>query len=287
MWANAPSYRYAPFFMALLGNLGLFSTLMDALYADSEQKVRAWASYFNRFWFPVLMERVMRRKTPPETVSGAHSADGPDLNPVESALALVDHLIAMLQAPVEARSRASQHLQSSADAPDAFDAPALDYRPRRRAFQDVGDGLLCASWGEPTPNPRAERGKSPHFPRQRLLELLQRQRILLSNPAWGRPNYTGWWQDPAIAPERLDDIARALQPRPTPTLLSALTRAAGPPPPDTPSPDLAPAENPGIRRLSGVSDRDRRLLSQLKREVNPSESRPEPRRFGDDARHPP
>ncbi|MBK8190043.1 MAG: hypothetical protein IPK79_06290 [Vampirovibrionales bacterium] len=272
MWARSPSFRYAPFLMALLTNLGLFGALMDALYADSQEKVRAWASYFSRYCFPVLMDRHIRQQS-------AQKPEPADKDTSEGALALVNRLLAMLQEPKDATH--PPNLSAGRAARD-IEAALSGQRPCGRGFPDdrADDRFFSAQWGDPPPNPRASRGKSPHFPRLRLIELLQRQRILLSNPAWGMPNYAGWWDDPAIAPERLDDIARALQPRSKPTLLPALMRAAGPEPPSDSSDQ---PEKPLTERLFSISDRDRRLLRQLKPELG----NPTPRRQAEDARHPP
>lgn len=129
-----------------------------------------------------------------------------------------------------------------------------------------------SQWGEPAPNPRALAEKSPNFPRLRWMDLLQRQRILLSNPAWGGAQYEGWWRDADIRPERLDDIARALQPRPRPQAL-----------PDPKSDDPLPPESAPEKRILTISDRDHRVLKQLQNDL---QSR-EPRRVADDSRHPP
>ncbi|MBK8191024.1 MAG: hypothetical protein IPK79_11305 [Vampirovibrionales bacterium] len=269
MWARSPSNRYAPFLMALLSNLGLFSTLMDALYADSHAKVRAWASYFNKYRFPTLMGRLMRQ--------GA--AQTPEQSSASSALDLVDRLLSMLEEPADARQSALRpEAERTPGKQDELDADCLpSHLSGFDAFEDAASS-----------NPRARRERCPSFPRLRLIELLRRQRILLSNPAWGRPNYPGWWRDADIAPERLDDIARALQPRPTPTLLTSLTRCAQGASQPLAEPTLATGESsappllPG-KAAGGISERDRRLCQQLRLdfEINA------PQRKTQDARHPP
>ncbi|MBK8190935.1 MAG: hypothetical protein IPK79_10855 [Vampirovibrionales bacterium] len=264
MWARRSSYRYAPFFMALLTNVGLFSTLMDALYADSQEKVRAWASYFHKYWFPALMARRMRRDVN-RTLSGVEPQ-----TPTESAINLIDRLLTMLQPKHPPQPKPSDWALRSLDAPmTESDDPARPTRPR--AAQDDGE-LLCAQWGEPAPNPRAVRERTPNFPRLRWIDLLRRQRILLSNPEWGGVNYEGWWRDPDISPERLDDVARALQPPPGWRIVPPQSEG------DLPRPERAP-----IQPVTGPSARDRRVIETFRL----AQEQPEPKRYADDSRHPP
>ncbi|MBK8190303.1 MAG: hypothetical protein IPK79_07600 [Vampirovibrionales bacterium] len=254
MLARSPSYRYAPFFMALLTNIELFCNLMDALYQDSHCQIRAWALHFNKYWFHVLLARVTRRQIRVFQRASSRSAAPEDV------VSLIDRLLAMLQAP-------SRNIYQPYDVSLGFpppDAPSL-----RPAHVSDDERPPLEDWPHPR---RRSTDPAPPFPRLRWIDLLKRQRILLTNDAWGDVNYDGWWEDADIAPERLDDIARALfQPQPLRALPPAL------------APSLSPPSRPGAQPLSASGSREPGLSERSR----PGEPLHPPLRRVEDGRHPP